>query len=144
MCCLMHEDNHPHLALEPLFLAMTHRNIDLMRLLVDCSPHIPVRVTKILKAILKSSRDLAVHYSQEMKRQLLAFFDANINQPKSLQDICRRRIRASLGSLLHMKADALPVGEKIKDYIVMKDVFEGWEETDRLEEELKTVYSVAH
>ncbi|KAK7506161.1 hypothetical protein BaRGS_00002273 [Batillaria attramentaria] len=136
-CCLLNEDPHPHFALEPLFLAMTHRNIDLMRLFIDCYTHVPLRVVKLLRAILKSSRELTVQFTPDMKRELLVMFDSSIRQPRLLQDLCRRTIRECLGVLPHLKVTTLPIGEKLKEYIVMKDVFEGWEASDRLDEEAK-------
>ena len=36
LCCLHQEDPHPHLGLEPLFLAMTHKNVHMMRMLLKC------------------------------------------------------------------------------------------------------------
>jgi ankyrin repeat protein len=42
-CCLVNEDAHPHFALEPLFHALTHRNMDLMRLLLGCYHATPFR-----------------------------------------------------------------------------------------------------
>ncbi|XP_025083080.1 ankyrin-1-like isoform X2 [Pomacea canaliculata] len=137
-CCLMNEDRHPHFALEPLFLAMTHRNIELMRLFVDCYSHLPFITIRLLKGCLKTSRELLVHYSGTMKSDLLVLFTETLSQPKRLQDLARRTIRLSLGSLPHRKVTSLPVAEKLKDYILMKDVFEGWDGSDRLDEEIKS------
>ena len=134
-CCLLNEDPHPHFALEPLFLALTHRNLELVRLLLQCYPTTPCRVIRMLKAILKTSRDLAAHFDVSMKLELVSLF--NTSQPMSLQDVCRQKIRSCLGFPVHVKAMTLPVAEKLKDCIVMKDMFEAWDEDDQLEEELR-------
>lgn len=134
-CCLLNEDPHPHFALEPLFLALTHRNLELLRVLLQCYPSTPFRVIHLLKAVLKTSRELASHFDTTMKRELVGIFSTR--QPMALQDACRRKIRSRLGFPVHVRVKALPVAEKLKDYIVMKDVFEGWDEDDRLEEELR-------
>lgn len=134
-CCLLNEDPHPHFVLEPLFLALTHRNLELLRVLLHCYATYPFRVVRMLKAVLKTSRELASHFDANMKRELASIFSTR--QPMLLQDACRRKIRSRLGFPVMAKVMALPVAEKLKDYVVMKDVFEGWDEDDRLEEELR-------
>lgn len=136
-CCLLNEDAHPHFVLEPLSVALTHRNFDLLRVLLHCYHATPVNVIRLLRSVLKSSRDLAAHFDLKMKRELATIFGMSVTQPKSLQDVCRRKIRACIGYPIQTKVVALPVAEKLKDYVAMKDVFEGWDENDRLEEELR-------
>ncbi|XP_076459190.1 uncharacterized protein LOC143292617 [Babylonia areolata] len=134
-CCLTNPDPHPHLSLEPLFLALTHRNLDLLGLLFQCYPSAPFRVTRMLKAILKTSQELTVHFDVALKRKLALLFHAHLGEPRALQDICRRVIRGRLGFPLSAKVSRLPLACRLQDYVIMKEVFEGWDDIDRMHEE---------
>jgi hypothetical protein len=93
-------------------------------------------VVKSLKSVLKSSRELAVHYDMGMKRDLEAMFNM-LSSPPSLQDICRRHIRACLSVPIQQRVQALPLAQRLKDFVCMADVFSGWDEDDRLAEEMR-------
>ncbi|KAL8585022.1 hypothetical protein ACOMHN_043658 [Nucella lapillus] len=135
-CCITYTDPHPHLALEPLFLALTHRNFDLIRLLFQCYAVVPFRVTRMLRAILRTSQELTVHYNADMKRDLAAIFHTHTGEPRSLQDTCRCAIRSSLGFPLTLKVKRLPLADKLQDYISMREAFDSWDKIDRQHEEL--------
>lgn len=135
-CCLVNEDAHPHFALEPLFNALSHRNMDLMRILLCCYHETPYRVVKLLKTVLKSSRELAAHYDMSMKQELVSIFNS-LSQPKSLQDICRSRIRVCVGFPVEVKVCTLPLAEKQKEYVCMHDVFDSLDDDNQLEEEMR-------
>ncbi|XP_067672358.1 ankyrin-1-like [Haliotis asinina] len=134
-CCLLQDDPHPHFALEPLFLALTHKDLDLMQLLLQFYIHIPYKVIKMLNHILKQSQELRFHYSAESKKNILDFFSQALKQPRLLQEICRCNIRAVLGSWPQVKVTTLPIANKLKNYILMTETFLTLEEQEKLEQD---------
>ncbi|CAL1531594.1 unnamed protein product [Lymnaea stagnalis] len=135
LCCLVHEDPHPHLALEPLFLSMTHKNLDMMKMLLQCyrqvQKHIPCKVIHLLVVLLKRTQGINTHYTPKQKQDIFDLFAMNTCTPFTLSDACRRCIRAQLGSPIQYKVTQLPVAEKVKKYILMESEFEGWVELEQ-------------
>ena len=123
-CCFVYDDKHPHFVLEPLFLALTHRSLELFRLLLHCYRQVPFRSIRLLTAVLNSSHELRTHFNDDMKHKLHAWLD-DFWQAKTLKDLCRHVLRACVRSPLHMWVKELPIGEKLKDFICMDDLFQG-------------------
>ncbi|XP_035826192.1 ankyrin-3 [Aplysia californica] len=131
LCCLHQEDAHPHLGLEPLFLAMTHKNLDMLKMLLACYRSVPRRTIHLLAMLLRKTQALTVHYSEKQKADILRVFSHSLRTPFSLSDACRRCIRACLSSPLEARADALPIARKMKSYLLMTEEFEAWREMEQ-------------
>ena len=58
------------------------------------------------------------HHCKELC-DLIDWFDSN---PRSLKDICRVKIRDSLGEMILHKAQFLPLPSGLKDFITMKNL----------------------
>ncbi|XP_059142708.1 ankyrin repeat domain-containing protein 50-like [Physella acuta] len=130
ICCLLHDDPHPHLGLDPLFLALTHKNMDMMKMLLQCYSVIPHRTIQVLEVLLRRAQGINTHYTPQQKKDIFDLFRVNKCTPFSLSDACRRCIRAALGSPMQQKVTHLPVGEKVKKYILMEAEFEVWQEVE--------------
>ncbi|KAK3789157.1 hypothetical protein RRG08_001550 [Elysia crispata] len=133
LCCLYQEDPHPHLGLEPLFHAMTHKNVHMMKMLFKCYRQMPRQTIKLLEVLLKRTREINMHYTQAQKAEILELLHNSTRTMFSLSDICRRYIRACLGSPLQARVQRLPVARKVMSYILMDVEFAEWQE---LEQEL--------
>ncbi|XP_041364259.1 ankyrin repeat domain-containing protein 50-like [Gigantopelta aegis] len=132
-CCLLQEDSHPHFGLEPLFLALIHKNIDLMMLLFQCYTHVPYETVKLLDTILRQEQQLNFHYSPQLKKKIFDMFNHFISTPKTLLDLCRGSLRDVLGSRPHAKVKCLPLANKLQDYVLMTETFMTLEEKERFE-----------
>uniref|UniRef100_A0A2C9K8K5 SOCS box domain-containing protein n=1 Tax=Biomphalaria glabrata TaxID=6526 RepID=A0A2C9K8K5_BIOGL len=131
ICCILHEDPHPHLGIEPLFLAMTHKNLDTMKMLLQNYRVVPYKTIRILELLLKRTQGINTHYTQKQKQDIMDLFHFYTHNPFTLTDACRRCIRSSLGSPIHHKVVVLPVAEKVKEYILMRTEFDGWIELEQ-------------
>ena len=127
-CCLTHEDSHPHFDLDPIFLALTHRSVELMKLLVDCHWHVPVDYIKELDTVFDSTPDMRAHYSPELKAEIREVFYSSTHDPRSLQATCRAVIRERIGPVPREKVKKLGIAEKLKSFVMMDEYFEGLEE----------------
>jgi hypothetical protein len=54
---------------------------------------------------------------------IVAFVDEQLLQPWPLQRICRAAVRNALQTQLHRKIFHLPVPQKLRDMIIMHDIF---------------------
>ncbi|KAH9502346.1 hypothetical protein Btru_073508 [Bulinus truncatus] len=131
ICCILHEDPHPHLGLEPLFLAMTHKNLDMMKMLLQNYRVIPFKTMRILEVLLKRTQGINTHYTPKQKQDIFDLFATYTNSPLTLTDACRRCIRSCLGTSLGSKVVHLPVADKVKSYILMTSEFDGWSEIEQ-------------
>ncbi|CAG5115234.1 unnamed protein product, partial [Candidula unifasciata] len=131
ICCILHEDPHPHLGLEPLFLALTHKNVPMMKMLLQCYCHIPSRTIRVLTKLLKQTQGLNSHYTPQQKEEIFSLFTQHLITPFTLADACRRRIRACLGCPIQVKVKHLPVADKVQNYILMESEFEAWHEIEQ-------------
>lgn len=122
-CCLMNEDSHPHFALEPLFLALTHRSVELLQLIIQCYWHVPVTVIKTLDEVFRSIPELNTHYTAELQEEIHDLFLTTIRTPCSLQEITRAIIRENLGPMPQEKVEKLPVAKRLFSYILMDEYF---------------------
>ena len=122
-CCLLHEDRHPHFDLEPLFLALTHKDIEIMQLLMRCYWTVPVETVTLLDTVFQSTEDLNSHYSQVLKAQIRDLFQQTTQNPRTLQENCRSVIREALGACPKNKVENLPLANKLKDYVLMEEYF---------------------
>ena len=68
---------------------------------------------------LKSSLALVEHHRCKELVDWLQWFNRN---PRSLKDLCRVRIRASLGDLVLHRVKSLPLPTTLKDFITLKEV----------------------
>ena len=68
---------------------------------------------------LDSSLSLVKHHRCKELVDWLNWFKRN---PRSLKDLCRYTVRASLGDLVLHKVKSLPLPTTLKDFITMKDV----------------------
>lgn len=122
VCCVLYQDSHPHFDLEPLFLALTHKNIELIKIYLMCYRKLPVRVIKILSNILRTSQELNMHFPAEEKKEILNIFSKSLKFPRTLQEICRCHIREIVKHPFLENLPKLPIAKKIMDYITMEDV----------------------
>lgn len=136
VCCVLYQDSHPHFDLEPLFLALTHKNIELIKLYLMCYRKIPVKVIKILSNILRTSQELNMHFPAEEKKEILNVFSKILKFPRSLQEICRCHIRECVKQPFLKNVPKLPVAKKIMDFITMEDILSLSSEAEE-EEELR-------
>ncbi|XP_076074793.1 ankyrin repeat and SOCS box protein 16-like isoform X1 [Mytilus galloprovincialis] len=124
-CCLMYPvDKHPHFELEPLFFAVTHKNRDMIDLFLHCyNDNPPYWVMQLLIKFLREISQLNAQMTPDQKKELIILFLKACKLPRSLQQICRGTIRETLGTLPQDKVIKLPLAEKLKDYILMKEIF---------------------
>ncbi|XP_050390669.2 ankyrin-3 isoform X1 [Patella vulgata] len=123
-CCLVYDDPHPHFCLEPFFLAMTHKNIEMIKIMIQSYEHLPHKVLKLLDTILKTTSEINVHYSASMRQELGRLFQNAMKMPRSLLTICRNKIRSHLGAPLKDKVSKLQVANKVKDYLLMSSLLD--------------------
>lgn len=133
-CCLLHEDRHPHFDLEPLFLALTHKDIDMLKLLIKCYWKVPVETVSLLDTVFQTAEDLNSHYSPELKAEIQFLFRQCTNVPRTLEENCRAVIRASLGPCPEAKVEKLTLANKLKEYVMMEEVFGDLDENIRQDE----------
>lgn len=122
-CCLTQEDTHPHFALEPLFLALTHRSTEMLHLLIQCYWHVPVEVVKNLAEVFRTVPELNTHYTLELQEKIHSLFDRTIKTPRTLQEICRAVIREKLGSFPDKKVEQLPIAKRLFGFVLMEEYF---------------------
>jgi hypothetical protein len=122
-CCLEHEDNHPHFGLEPLFLSLTHRSVEMIQLIINCYWKQPVAVLKTLNHVFSTTPELSTHYSPELKAEIQKLFQLSMRTPRGLQESCRAVIRQKLGSCPQAKLDKLPVAKRLHGYLLMEEYF---------------------
>ena len=124
-CCVLYPvDKHPHFELEPLFFAVTHKNKEMIDLMLNCyNVNQPYWVMELLIKFLKEIRELNRNMSPEQKKEIIILFLKACKIPRSLQQICRGSIRETVGSYPHGTLDKLTIATKLKDYILMKDLF---------------------
>lgn len=134
VCCVLYQDSHPHFDVEPLFLTLTHKNIELMKLYLKCYRKLPVNVIKILSSILMTSRELSMHISAREKKEIVEIFSNSLKFPRSLQEICCCHIREYVKYPFLKNVQTLPIASKLKDYIKMEDFLSISSEGDEDEE----------
>ncbi|XP_053389618.1 ankyrin repeat domain-containing protein 50-like [Mercenaria mercenaria] len=122
-CCLEQEDQHPHFGLEPLFLSLTHRSVEMIKLLVKCYWKQPVTTLKTLYQVFSTTPELSTHYSPELKAEILELFQVSMTTPRGLQESCRAVIRQKLGPCPQLKLDKLPVAKTLHGYLLMDECF---------------------
>lgn len=122
-CCLEHEDNHPHFGLEPLFLSLTHRSVEMIRLIINCYWKQPVSVLKTLNQVFSTTPELSTHYSPELKAEIQNLFEVSMSSPRGLQESCRAVIREKLGPCPQAQLDKLPVAKRLHGYLLMEEYF---------------------
>lgn len=133
-CCLLHEDRHPHFDLEPLFLALTHKDIEMLQLLIKSYWKVPAETVTLLDTVFQSAQDLNSHYSPELKAQIRHLFQQCSNLPRTLQENCRAVIRETVGPFPKSKVEILPIANKLKDYVLMEECFGDLDESIHQEE----------
>lgn len=134
-CCLTREDSHPHFDLEPLFLALTHKNVKLLMMYLKFYFRIPYHIVQVLSDILRTSRDMNTQFSPTQKKEILSMFGHTMKHPRKLQEISRAMIREQIGSRPKTKVECLTLGSQLKNYILMSEVFD--EEEEQLEPSLQ-------
>lgn len=124
-CCVLYPvDKHPHFELEPLFFAVTHKNKEMIDLMLNCyNVNQPYWVMELLIKFLKEIRELNRNMTPEQKKEIIILFLKASKIPRSLQQICRGSIREMVGSYPHGTLDKLTIATKLKDYILMRDLF---------------------
>ena len=124
-CCLQHEDSHPHFDLEPLFLALTHKSVDLLQVLCSCYWKIPQRNIRMLDKVFKTTPDLNTHFTPTLKAEIHEIFRHHSRTPRSLQEACRAEIRERLasGNKFESRVESLPLAYKMKDFVMMEEFF---------------------
>ncbi|KAH3869881.1 ankyrin repeat domain-containing protein 50-like [Dreissena polymorpha] len=133
-CCLLHEDQHPHFDLEPLFVALTHKSVDLLKLLIVCYWKIPGKFIAELDNVFQTTAELNTHYSHDLKSEIREVFLLSSRFPRSLKECCRALVRERLGACPGEKVEQLPVATMMKDYILMEEYFgDLWEKIEEHE-----------
>ena len=120
-CCIQCEDTHPHFELEPLFLALTHRNVELMTAYLKYCRNVPSAIIQNLFDVLRTSRDLVTHFPSELKQEIIMLYERALKHPRSLQEVCRAVIRESLGSVPQDKIGSTPLADKLHNYVLMTE-----------------------
>lgn len=129
-CCFLHDDSHPHLDLEPMFHVLTHKNLELMRLFIQCYHCIPTGVVKNLANIFHISFELRAHFSQALKNDVSRLLLKTLKFPRLLQECCRAVIRERMGARLQMDIEELPLAKKLRNYVIMQSIFTSDEEVE--------------
>lgn len=122
-CCIQQEDMHPHFALEPLFLALTHRSVEMLDLLIKCYWRKPVKLIKSLNQVFKTMPEISNHYPVELQNEIQELFAAAVRTPRGLSESCRAVIREALGPCPQNKMARLPIAKKLHGYILMDEHF---------------------
>jgi hypothetical protein len=58
---------------------------------------------------------------------------------KNLKELCRLRIRSSLGQRLWKKTSLLPLPTRLKDYVALKELFTSYEEQQQQQQTLTRI-----
>ncbi|KAL3877486.1 hypothetical protein ACJMK2_035186 [Sinanodonta woodiana] len=122
-CCLKQEDQHPHFCLEPLFLALTHKDVDLIRLFINCYYTLPTNTIKMLTDVFRSTPEMSEHFSPQLKEEILNALRNATKHTRKLQEICRGAVRQILGQGIHLKVEQLPLAIRLKSYVLMDEYF---------------------
>ena len=123
-CCASYSDPHPHLELEPLYAAVKNNNFRMIKLLLRATPRMPYAILKTLRDIIfRTSYAQESHMGERLLYQYAEVFAHILSHPCALQDTCRGVIREALGRGLTDGVGKLPIPEKLKDFVLLKDVF---------------------
>jgi len=122
-CCASYSDPHPHLELEPMYAAVKNNNFRMIKLLLHATPHRPYRILKTLQDIIfRTSYAQESHMSERLLYQYAEMFAHILGHPCPLQESCRGVIRETLCGRLLEGVGKLPIPEKLKDFVLLKDV----------------------
>lgn len=121
-CCYHSDDDHPHFTQEPLFLAATNKNVDLLKLLLKCYLRIPTRLVQNIEHLLQTSTEMQSMLQDDIKTQMLEVLQNARKNPRSLMEMCRVVIRHHVGVNPRAKLDTIyHLAPSQKDYICMVD-----------------------
>jgi len=121
-CCRTYTDAHPHLELEPLFAAIQNDNLQMIKLILTATPRMPYAALATLRDILfRTSYARDVRLTPRAIAQYAQFFVGILSQPRSLKEECRGSIREALGNSPHSKMYGIPLPDRIKDFLLLRD-----------------------
>lgn len=118
--CYHNDDERPYFAREPLFLAATNKNVDLLKLLLKCYLRMPTRLVLSIEHLLQTSTEMQSMVRGDLKTQILDVLQNARKNPRSLMEMCRVVIRHQLGVNPRAKLDTIShLAPSQKDYICM-------------------------
>ena len=106
-----------------LMLAILNENLKNIKLLVQCGCLINIEE-------LYSTPCLAKQLSKYPEIERILWNECT--RAKNLKELCRLRIRSSLGQRLWKKTSSLPLPTRLKDYIALKELFASCEEQQQM------------
>lgn len=122
-CCASYSDPHPHLELESVYAAIKNKNFHMIKLLLYATPRMPYSILKTLQDIIfRTKYAQESRMSERLLYQYAEVFAHILGHPCPLQDSCRGIIRETLGRRLVEGVGKLPIPEKLKDFVLLKDV----------------------
>ncbi|XP_074649379.1 uncharacterized protein LOC141904645 [Tubulanus polymorphus] len=122
-CCKQYDDSHPHMELNPLYVAIRHDNFKMFLTLISAHYKVPYHDLDLLHdLVFKTGYAAEANVSPHILAIFKEIFAKTARSPMTLQHISRGVIRQSLAQRPHLKVDRLPIPTKLKEYILMKDV----------------------
>lgn len=144
LCCVAHNNQHPHLDLHPLFAAVENNNLAMISLLLVASPTMPYwELVELRNIIFRTKYASEARLSDVVVVKFGFLFSGLLSRPRSLVDECRGVIRDAIcfgrecsgrecgdgqraaGSgkrpTLSEAVDQLPIPEGLKNFIMLRD-----------------------
>ncbi len=122
-CCVFYTDNHPHLELESIFNAVKNDNFDMLKLVLAATAKMPYYSLRTLKDIIfRTEYFRQAKLEPELLQQYADYFSHVCDQPRTLQQECRGVLRTALRTVPFVAVPRLPLPDKLKDYLLLKDL----------------------
>ncbi len=122
-CCVFYGDGHPHLELEAIYCAVKNDNLTMLRLVLSSTAKMPYYSLRTLKDIIfRTGYFREAKLKPELLVQYAEFFTAVCHTPRTLQQECRGVIRTELRKPPFDAVPTLPLPDKLKDYLLLRDI----------------------
>lgn len=119
-CCLIYQDPHPHLELDPLFGSIENNNLKMAKLLMIASHKLYYDVLTTLKDIVfRTNYAKDARLTQSSLKQYAIFFAHVLSMPRTLKEMARGIIRKQLGLYPKDKIDSLKLPDRLRDYVTL-------------------------
>ena len=116
------EDEQITFSHEPVFLATTNKNVELVKLLLKCSLRIHYQLLRNIEHLLKHCSDMQALVRGNARVQIIDILQNARKNPRSLMEICRVVIRDCLEVNPRAKLNSISyLAPSQKDYICMID-----------------------
>jgi hypothetical protein len=112
-----------YIGFNALMLAILNENVKNIKLLVQSGCSINLEE-------LYSTPCLAKQLSKYPEIERILWNERT--RAKNLKELCRLRIRSSLGQRLWKKTSSLPLPSRLKDYVALKEFFTSYEEQQQM------------